>query len=62
MGSAENYRKNALKAAANYRQKFDLVQLRIEKGEREKIKAAAAEAGETLNDYIIKAIKSRMNG
>ena len=44
--------------AANY----DKVLVRLPKGEREQIKAAADAAGESLNAYIVRAIRDRMDG
>lgn len=42
--------------AANY----DKVLVRLPKGERDNIRAAADAAGESLNGYITKAISQRM--
>lgn len=36
------------------------IKLRVPKGSKDNIKAAAAAAGETLNGYIVNAIKGRM--
>ena len=44
--------------AANY----DKVLVRLPKGERERIKSAADAAGESLNAYIVGAIRDRMDG
>ena len=44
--------------AANY----DKVLVRLPKGEREQIKYAADAAGESLNSYIVGAIRDRMDG
>ena len=44
--------------AANY----DKVLVRLPKGEREQIKSAADAAGESLNSYIVSAIRDRMDG
>lgn len=44
--------------AANY----DKVLVRLPKGEREQIKSAADAAGESLNAYIVGAIRDRMDG
>ena len=44
--------------AANY----DKVLVRLPKGDREQIKAAADAAGESLNAYIVGAIRDRMDG
>ena len=42
--------------AANY----DTIYLRVPKGERETIKARADSAGESLNGYILQAVRERM--
>ena len=42
--------------AANY----DKVLVRLPKGEREQIKAAADSAGESMNAYILDAVRQRM--
>lgn len=39
---------------------YDRMVVTVPKGEREKIKAAAAEAGESMNQFIVKAIYTRM--
>ena len=39
---------------------YDKVLVRIPKGERDKIKAAADKAGESLNGYITTAVAQRM--
>ena len=44
--------------AANY----DKVLVRLPKGEREQIKSAADSAGESMNAYIVGAIRDRMDG
>ena len=44
--------------AANY----DKVLVRLPKGDREQIKAAADSAGESLNAYIVGATRDRMDG
>lgn len=40
---------------------LDRVSLAMAKGKREEIKAAAAAAGESMNQYIIKSVDMRMN-
>ena len=40
---------------------LDRIQLIVKKGEKEQIKAAAEAAGESLNAYMVKATKDRMN-
>ena len=44
------------------RQKYDHVNLMIPKGMKEQIKALAKENGESMNEYIWKAVQNRMNG
>lgn len=44
--------------AANY----DKVLVRLPKGDREQIKAAADSSGESMNAYIVGAIRDRMDG
>ena len=39
---------------------LDRIQLIVKVGEKDKIKAAAAAAGETLNHYMVAATKDRM--
>lgn len=39
---------------------YDKILLRIPKGERERIRAAADAAGESLNGYIVQAVQARM--
>ncbi len=49
------------KAVAKYMKKnYDEIKVRVEKGKREIIKAAAEQAGESLNGYIKKAVDQRM--
>ena len=49
------------KAVAKYmKNNYDEIKVRVEKGKREIIKAAAEQAGESLNGYIKKAIDQRM--
>lgn len=40
---------------------YDDIKVRVPKGEREKIKAAAEVAGMSVNEYIIDAIRIKMN-
>jgi len=48
-------------SVARYEAKvYDKILLRIPKGERERIKAAADAVGESLNAYIVKAVAARM--
>lgn len=50
------------KAVAKYtRNNYDDIKVRVKKGKREEIKAAAVLAGESLNTYIQKAVEMRMS-
>ena len=42
------------------REKYDRIGLVVPKGEKQVVKAKAAAAGESVNEYISKAIKMRM--
>ena len=49
------------KAVAKYmKNNYDEIKVRVEKGKRDIIKAAAEQAGESLNGYIKKAVDQRM--
>lgn len=49
------------KAVTKYmRENYDVYQVRMPKGKKESIKAAATAAGESLNQYIISAVDKRM--
>ena len=48
------------KASAKYLDKLDEVRIRMPKGRKETIQAAAAAAGESVNAYINTAIAQRM--
>ena len=49
------------KAVAKYmKNNYDEIKVRVEKGKREIIKAAAEQAGESLNGYIKKAVDQLM--
>ena len=41
---------------------YDRISVIVPKGEREQIKSAADAAGESLNAYIVGAIRDRMGG
>lgn len=43
------------------KQKYDRVNLTVPKGKKDKIKAAAKAAGQSVNEYINSAIDSYMN-
>jgi len=42
------------------REKYDRIAVNVPKGERDRIKAAADAAGESLNGYIVQAVQARM--
>ena len=44
------------------KKKYDRVNLTVPKGKKEKIKAAAAAEGKSVNDFINAAIDARMSG
>lgn len=48
------------KATNKYRQKFDLLQIRVEQGDRDIISKHAKEHGESVNKFINRAIKETM--
>ena len=49
------------KSVAKYmKNNYDEIKVRVEKGKRDIIKAAAEQAGESVNGYIKKAIDQRM--
>ena len=59
MAVSEAQKKSAQKwDAAN----LDRISVAIAKGKKDEIKAAAVAAGESMNQYIISAIESRVNG
>ena len=43
------------------KQKYDRINLTVQKGKKEKIKAAAKAAGQSVNEYINSAIDNYMN-
>lgn len=43
------------------KEKYDRISLMLPKGEKDRIKTAAATAGESVNEYINKAIKQRID-
>lgn len=51
-----NYQNNFIK------EKYDRVNLTVPKGKKEKIRAAAAAEGKSVNDFINAAIDARMSG
>lgn len=53
--------KAQLRAKSKYETKtYDKVLLRMKKGERDNVKAKADEIGESLNEFILKAINERI--
>lgn len=53
--------KAQIKATAKYEAaKYDKVLVRIPKGQRAEVQAAADAVGESLNGYIVGAVKQRM--
>lgn len=51
------------KAVAKYtRENYDEIKVRISKGKKDLIKAAAVLAGESVNKYIENAVDARMSG
>lgn len=61
MGDTPKTTKAQQKAVAKYtRNNYDDIKVRVKKGQREEIKAAADSAGESVNAYIKKAIELRM--
>lgn len=47
-------------ATNNYRAKYDMIQVRVEQGERSKIIDHAKKQGESMNAFINRAIKETM--
>ena len=53
--------KAQIKATTKYEaSKYDKILVRLQKGERAEVQAAADAAGESLNAYIVGAVKQRM--
>lgn len=48
------------KASIKYLEKLDEIRIRMPKGKKDDIKAAASTAGESMNQYIVSAIDQRM--
>ena len=52
------YNKETGRAATNrYRAKFDMIQVRVPQGERDKIAEHAANRGESMNSFVYRAIQ-----
>ena len=49
-----------LRATKKYHEKLDNIQIRVPKGEKEKISAHATAHGESLNAFVVRAIKEAM--
>ncbi len=50
------------KAVSKYMQaNYDEIKLRTKKGRKEEIRAAAASVGESVNEFIIKAVDLRLS-
>ena len=54
------YGKVSKAATYKYRSKFDIIQVRVEQGERDKIAKHAEKRGESMNAFINRAIKETM--
>ena len=54
------YNEISKKATNKYRSKFDIVQDRVEKGERDRIAKHAEKRGESMNAFINRAIKETL--
>ena len=48
------------KASIKYLEKLDEIRIRMPKGKKDDIKAAASTYGESMNQYIVSAIDQRM--
>ena len=57
---AKSYEQNK-EYAKRYREKQDLIQVRIPGGQKAVWHSAAARAGESVNTYVIKAVETRMD-
>ena len=49
-----------LRASKKYRDKFELIQIRVPQGEKEQIAAHAQESGESVNSFVKRAIAETM--
>lgn len=49
-----------IEASKRYLAKQDDIRIRVPRGDKDKIRTAAQEAGESLNAYIYNAVKRRM--
>ena len=49
------------KAVAKYmKENYDEIKVRVAKGQRERIKAAADSSGQSVNGYIVEAVNEKM--
>ena len=55
------YNEIGKKATDKYRAKFDLIQIRVEQGDRDIISEHAKLHGESINGFINRAIKETMD-
>ena len=60
--SAEEKVFNQISYQTSYnKEKYDRISLMLPKGEKDRIKTAAVAAGESVNEFINKAIKQRID-
>lgn len=55
------YNQGSKEATNKYRSKYDMIQIRVEQGERDKIAEHAKSFGESVNAFVNRAIKETMN-
>ena len=55
------YSDTSKKATNKYRSKFDLIQISVKQGERQKIVEHAEAGGESLNAFVNRAISETMS-
>lgn len=48
------------KASIKYLEKLDEIRIRMPKGKKDDIKAAATAVGESMNQYVVNAVDQRM--
>lgn len=61
--STTDYEHSAVRIEAKrkyLKEMYDNINIRVKSGERARIKRAAAAVGESLNQYIVRAINARM--
>ena len=54
------YTESQKRAAQKYLSGLDEIRIRLPKGQKAEIKAAADASGESMNEFILTAIRSRM--